>query len=209
MGLHVRRLLAWLLAAAIVVVGLPASGIAQSLRRSERAELARGQLVTRPTRRNVGRLRLFGGTSYQVVDASPDRVWRTMLETASYPSFLPQVSEARVVREDRRARRRNVYIEHRRGPLEASYNVELTYWPTRRHLEFRLDKTRRRSIREAWGFAHVAPYRGGKSLVTFGSMADIGGGLIGSALRGRVHTWMLRVPRLLMRFIENAPTRRA
>src|SRR6188472_4499201 len=61
-------------------------------------KLEAGQLVLRPKTRMQGGLQLMGGSSWQVIDASPDVVWRALLDTPRYNRMMPQVLEARLVR---------------------------------------------------------------------------------------------------------------
>ncbi|HEX4354573.1 MAG TPA: SRPBCC family protein, partial [Polyangiales bacterium] len=57
----------------------------------EEAQLREGKLVVRPEERNVGRAHLLGGMSWQLIDATPSRVWRALTDVRAYPRFLPAV----------------------------------------------------------------------------------------------------------------------
>jgi hypothetical protein len=50
----------------------------------------------------------------------------------------------------------------------------------------------------------VRAYAGGKTLLAYGVMADIGNGLGSMLLRGSVHEWMMKVPWMVKRFIEGS-----
>src|ERR1044071_6315105 len=55
----------------------------------ETRRLDAGQLVFRRMVKNQGRLRLMGGSSWQVIDARPDVVWRALLDTPRYRRMMP------------------------------------------------------------------------------------------------------------------------
>ena len=87
--------LAWLAVPATVAADVPSD---TEFTRDELARLKRGELVVRPlTQRGASRL-MVGGTSWQVIDASPEIVLQALLDTRHYERMLPQVSEARLVR---------------------------------------------------------------------------------------------------------------
>lgn len=167
----------------------------------ERRHLANGELVVRRETRRRGNLRLIGGTSWQVVNAAPDRVWRAVLDTRGYRRFIPQVAEARVVR--RRTGSQLVYIRHHSGPVDVGYHLSIQYQNAQQMARFRVDRSRPHDIRDGWGFFIVTPYGRNRSLVTFGVLADVGSGVVTGLLRPRVHEWMLRIPEQLKRHVEN------
>lgn len=166
----------------------------------ETARLDRGELVVRPTHRRRGALRLVGGASWQVVQMPPEGVWRAVLDTASYTHMIPLLSQARVV--SHAADRRLVYMEHQSGPLNVSYYLNTHVQAERRDLTFTIDSGHPHSITAAWGFFTVRPYEGGRSLISYGIMADVGDGMIAGFLRPRVHSWMMRVPSMMRSYIE-------
>lgn len=167
----------------------------------ERARLSAGELVTRPVSEQRGDLRLIGGTSWQVIAAPPDVVYRAMRDTAHYHQLLPTVSRALLVSDHGALRR--VVFEHKKGPMGIAYRVALTFKPEQRELTFKLNDPLDSGMRASWGFCVVSPYTGGKSLVTWGIMADPGEGLIVSLARGVIHEWMLKIPWQMRRFIES------
>lgn len=205
---------AWLsTASAALLLSLLAAGAALSTTRAaaradgpreftpeEAADLRSGKLVVRPEQRMQGDARLIGGMAWQLIEAPAARVWETLLDVDSYPSFLPAVSEARLL--PRRGGARRVLIEHEYSVVHASYCVLLSSDPKHAKLRFRLDHTRPASIRDAYGELRVTPRGADKSVVSMVIMADVGGGFITGFLRGNVHTWMLRVPEQLKQHVE-------
>src|SRR5690349_52815 len=86
---------------------------------NERARLAHGELVRRMVTKQRGSLRLVGGTSWQVIDASPDAVWRALRDVPRYPRMLPRVNEAHIV--TRHGNQATVMIQHDYGIADPSY----------------------------------------------------------------------------------------
>jgi ribosome-associated toxin RatA of RatAB toxin-antitoxin module len=171
--------------------------------REERASLERGGLVQRPLVQRRGSLELMGGTSYQVIDASPDIVWRALLDTSRYPRMMPQVREARVVKSA--AAERTVFVRQGTGPIEKTYYLKVKVYEQARNITFSIDDKRPHDLRAAWGFYTVRPYAGGeKTLLAYGVMADIGSGMLVALVRDEVHDWMLKVPFTVKRFVEGS-----
>ncbi|MBW2464662.1 MAG: SRPBCC family protein [Deltaproteobacteria bacterium] len=200
--------------AAVLVIGLfaPAMALGQAdvasrpLSSAERARLAQGRLVTRPTTQSRGSLHLVGGVSYQVINASPDAVWAAMGEPRQWRRMLPQVTESRQVAGE--GSERTIYLRQSQGPISKSYYLRATYEESRRELTFVLDTNRPHDLRAAWGFMSVHQYGDGRSLLSYGAMVDIGDGLLASMIRGTMHEWLLRVPSTIKRYVESAIRRR-
>lgn len=167
---------------------------------AERARLARGQLVTRPTTQSRGSLELIGGVSYQVIDATPDAVWSAMAEPRQWRRMLPQVTESREVAS--RGTERTIFLRQSQGPISKSYYLRATYEASRRELTFVLDTDRPHDLRAAWGFMSVHSYGDGQALLSYGAMVDIGDGLLASMVRGTMHEWLLKVPSTIKRYVE-------
>jgi hypothetical protein len=167
----------------------------------ELVRLERGELLQRRATSERGDLRLIGGTSWQVIDASPDAVWRALLDTAHYPRMLPQVSEAKLVRQA--GEDRTLYLRHGGAIAPTSYYLDVHVERATRSITFHIDESRPSSIRAASGFYSLRPYRG-RSLLVYGVMADIGDGLLSAVFRPTVHDWMMKVPLLVKRFVEGS-----
>lgn len=172
----------------------------------ERLRLAQGELVTRPVREQRGSLRLVGGASWQVIKATPEQVFRALLDTPRYARLLPTVSEARLVSESPALRR--VVFEHRKGFLRIAYRLALEIDAHEKTIAFRLNDPLESSVRAAWGFVSVHPYDPGSALLAWGVRADPGHSLIVSLVRGMIQEWILKVPWQVRRFMES-PTGRA
>lgn len=173
-----------------------------ALTREELASLARGELVVRPVAERRGRFELMGGTSWQVIQASPNVVWQALLDTQHYPKMLPRVLEARLV--IAAGDERTVFVRQGAAFVQTTYYLKLKHDEARGDVRFALDDTRPHGIAAAWGFYSVRPYRGGRTLLTYGIMADIGRGIVNFVIRETVHEWMLRTPWMVKRFVEGS-----
>jgi len=172
----------------------------------ELSRLERGDLVVRESSERRGELRLVGGTSFQVVKATPDVVWQALLDTQYYRRMLPELESAQLVRETPNGGRvqRIVNMTHGRGPAVASYSLVMQVDAGKRDIAFRMDETRPHDIRAAWGFYTVRPHGEGRTLLVFGVLADPGDGLFKTVLRPAVQEWALRVPWMVKRFVEGS-----
>jgi hypothetical protein len=207
---HVHTLLCGLLAG-LSVLGVPSAiGRARAdvdssqLTREELGRLNAGELVQRPAVKMRAGVKLMGGSSWQLINASPDVVWRALLDTPHYPRMMPQVIEARLVASS--DDQRTVFMRQgAAGLLEATYHLKVKVDAVRHGLTFSVDDRLPHEVVEAvWGFYSVHPYGNGKTLLAYGVMADIRGGVLGSVLRDSMHEWMLRTPWMIKRFVEGS-----
>ena len=143
----------------------------------------------------------MGGSSGQLIDSPPEVVWQALLDTPRYPRFLPQVAEAKLVRQSNGTRK--VFVRHG-GLAAASYYVSLRVETPLREISFRIEESGAIGVRAAWGFYSLRPYGHGKTLLAFGIMADIGDGLLTAIVRPQIHEWMLKVPWMVKRFVEGS-----
>ena len=141
---------------------------------TERAALARGALVVRTQTRRRDGLSLMGGTSWQVVHAPPDVTWRAVLDTNRYTHMLPACVESHVVAHD--DVNSVIYVRHVSGPVDTAYYLETHVHAAEHDFTFTLDPRHPHTIRAAWGFFTVRPYGHDESLLSYGVMADLGGG---------------------------------
>lgn len=168
----------------------------------EHARLAAGELVTRPVSERRGDLRLIGGSSWQVIKAPPEAVFRALLDTRHYDRSLPTVSGASLVSDHEDVRR--VRIEHKKGPLGIAYRLALQIDAQQRDITFKLNDPLNSGLHAAWGFFSVRPYGAGESLLSYGIMADPGEGLIVGLVRSVIQEWILKAPAQVRKFVESS-----
>lgn len=182
----------------------PASAQEEAFSASERRQLEAGQLVARRTTRRRGQRRLIGGSAWQVVDQPAQVTWRALTDAEHYRNMLPAAEEARVVAHSPGTR--VVRIQHAVGLVRARYHLRMQYDHDRHDIAFRLDRQRPNDLRAAWGFLHVQPYEDDddRSLISYGVMADVGGGMFTGLVRGELHDWLLRVPETVRMYLHGS-----
>lgn len=159
---------------------------------SERRKLRAGEIVVRPKNEARGRLQLIGGTSYLIIDASPDEVWRAVRDAPNFHRMLPQAHTTEVLAQsDEHAR---VRLSHSYGPMATSYVLDLRYLNETRVMMFRLNERYAGGMEAGWGFIRIGSQSNGKTLVSFGAMVDIGQRLGTNLVKSQIHEWLLKVP---------------
>lgn len=177
---------------------------ARELSSQEEADLRAGKLVVRPEIRNARGVHLHGGMAWQLIRATPDAVYRTLSDERTYVRYLPSAESVQLVSAQSP---QLLFIQHRLGFVHGSYYVHTVRDPSTRSVRFHMDRSRPSSIRDAWGELRVSPYGQSACVVSLAIMADLGEGLLIGLVRDNVHTWMLRVPALLKRYVESQPAR--
>jgi hypothetical protein len=98
---------------------------------------------------------------------------------------------------------RKIRLEHKRGPVNISYNIGTRAYPERKDLTFLLEEAPYGLPRAAWGFFSVRPFGAKQTLLAYGVMADPGDGIVLTLVRSQVHHWMLAVPRQVKWYVES------
>lgn len=198
--LHLKHVLT--VFSVLAVIWIPQSGHADNREFTphERRLLESGKLVKRQVTQRRGGLHLVGGTSWQVIDADADHVWKVITDVRTYRQLFPHVVDARLLA--KRGNYRLVYMEHASGPFHVSYSLKGQADAKRRDLTFELDTSRPRDITAAWGFFTVRPYGKGKSILAYGVMLDIGTGILSALLRDKIRGSMLHIPRNVRKYIH-------
>ena len=105
-----------------------------------------------------------GGTALAIVRASPEKVWRVLIDYRGHPRYYPRVTSAEVVEADERHAlvRYTVAI----GPF--SFNFHMNKYPdaARRRIDWQLAEDRANSLfRENSGYWRVEDVEGGSLVV--------------------------------------------
>jgi hypothetical protein len=191
---------AFLVCGALTLASARARGAdARELSTEEEADLRAGKLVVRPTERELHGRQLIGGMSWQLINADVEQVYSALTDVNAHVKYLPAAEEVRLIAP---GPPQLLFVQHRLGPIRASYFVHKTTDPARHSMLIRMDHSRPSALRDAWAEVRVHPYGAHASIVSLVVMADLGEGLIVGVIRSNVHTWMLRVPMLLKRYIE-------
>lgn len=198
-GALVGALSAALFGSALLGSGAIAQPSERAFTVAERARLRAGELVVRNDTRREGAHRMIGGTSWQRVHAPIEQVWEAVLDTSAYPRLIPALERAELVRDDDSVRL--IRMHHRYSFATASYFARVSIDPERHHIRFDLDRSRPSDLRAGRGFITLSPYRG-DTIVSWGVLADPGGGVIAEVFGSLMHDWMLAVPRCVREYVE-------
>lgn len=167
----------------------------------EIARLEAGKLVTRPTRVHRDGMSLIGGSSWRVIDAPPELVWRALHDFEHYPNMMPQVIEARPLANS--GDERSLYIRNGRWPIFASYYLLLNSDREALTIKFHLDHERPHGVNECWGFVRLVPHGARRTLMTFGVLADLGHGILVAVGASIFQSAVLEVPSTVKKFLES------
>ncbi len=196
-----RRVLATTLSALIGAAGVlvAAGAVAQqsgAFTSAERHQLISGELVARPLTRTRGqRLHYVGGTSFQRIPESQERVWAIVNDLTEYRHLLPGAAEARQVSD--RADERVVYIRHQYAFVSIGYHLIATVQPETHTIRFHLDGSRSNDIEAMHGYIRVDSFRDDESMVTWGVRGGSSNAFLINVFRPVMDDWSLLLPSCL------------
>jgi ribosome-associated toxin RatA of RatAB toxin-antitoxin module len=149
----VRGLLALALVAG--ALGSPAwSGPPSDLSDDQRRQLAAGEVVVRDTLPPGASKMARGGTALAVVRASPEQVWRVLVNYPGHSRYYPRVVAAEVVESNER----QVVVRYEVGIGPFAFNFHMNKYPDpkRRRIEWHLAEGRANGLfRENSGYWQV------------------------------------------------------
>jgi len=185
-----------------VSFGAPATSFssADELTTEDKKLLAEGELVMKHKNEQRGAYKLFGGQSWQIIDAPPDVTWAALKDLSGYKNFIPLATESVIKHQDQEET--DVAIRQQWGPVDVRYVLQTTLQPDKAAVVFRVDHSKEHDIRAGWGFIRVRPYKQEMSLVSFGALVDIGDGVFVSIVRPAVRRDLLRIPYFLKNHLE-------
>jgi ribosome-associated toxin RatA of RatAB toxin-antitoxin module len=176
---------------------------ADALTTEDKKLLAKGELVMKQKNEQRGAYKLFGGQSWQIVDVPFDVAWSALTDLSGYKNFIPLATETNV--SNQAGREADVAIRQQWGPIDVRYVLQTTLETDRGAVVFRVDHSQPHDIRAGWGFIRVRPYKGNRTLVSFGALVDIGDGVFVSIARPAVRRDLLRIPYFLKKHLEGEP----
>lgn len=186
---------------ALLVVGAfigPDAWADRSFSERELRALGLGRLVARPMRQ--ARSSQVGGTSWILVNADVDTVWRALTDFPAYSRFVPHAGQSRIVQ--RNGQVRIVSIEQGQGLIEVNYALRAVVDPAKKEIRFRIDHRRPHDVRDGWGFFHLDPRDGNRTLVSYGVVVEPGGALLAQLVGDALRDHALSIPRRLKRWVE-------
>lgn len=172
-----------------------------SLTSEDKKLLAAGELVMKLKNEQRGAYKLIGGQSWQIINVPIDIAWRAVADLSGYKNFIPLATETDVKHQS--GDESDVAVRQQWGPIDLSYVLQATLEPDRRSMVFRVDHSQKHDIRAGWGFMRLRPYKGDRTLVSFGALVDIGDGVFVSIIRPAVRRDLLRIPFYFKRHMES------
>jgi ribosome-associated toxin RatA of RatAB toxin-antitoxin module len=164
-GIVVREMSIIVLAVSLLAAAstTPTSAMSEDVRR----RLAAGEVVVTDELPPGASETAHGGTAVAILRASPEQVWRVIVDYRGHPRYYPRVTSADVVEMDER--RAIVHYRVTVGPFSFSFDMEKYPDPLRRRVDWRLAEGRSHGLfRENSGYWQVNPtHDGGASLVTY------------------------------------------
>jgi hypothetical protein len=164
----------------------------------ELEQLGRGKLVSRPLRN--ARSTQVGGTSWILVNADVDTVWRALTDFSHYGRFVPAAGRARILQKNGDVR--IVGMQQESGLVTVSYALRTVLDPARREIRFRVDRRRPRDVHDGWGYFKLEPRADGRTLVTYGAVVEPGGAVLAAVMGDALRDHLLNIPRRLKRWVE-------
>ncbi len=165
----------------------------------ERGLLLRGELVRRDLSRLEGGRMLYGGASWQRVEAPIEDVWEVAIDPAALTQLIPSLDGARVV--SSHDGERLVEMHHSYGIAETRYHIVMRFDPSDHALRFQLDPSRPHDIRSGYGHMRLTRYRGG-TIVEWGMLVDPGAGVVMDLFGPMLGEWLLLPPRCMRDAVE-------
>jgi ribosome-associated toxin RatA of RatAB toxin-antitoxin module len=162
--------------------------------------LVSGELVVKQKNEQRGSLKLIGGQSWQIVDVPVDIAWQAVADLSRYKRFIPLATESHV--KHQAGNEADLAMRQQWGPIDVRYVFQTTLDPDGRSMVFRVDHSQDHDIRAGWGFMRVRPFKGNRTLVSFGALVDIGDGVFVSIIRPAVRRDLLRIPFYFKRHLE-------
>ncbi len=164
--------------------------------------LVAGELVVKQKNEQRGSYKMIGGQSWQIVDVPVEVAWRAIVDLPRYRHFIPLATESQV--KHQAGNEADLAMRQQWGPIDVRYVFQTTLEPDRRSMVFRVDHSQDHDIRAGWGFLRVRPFKGNRTLVSFGALVDIGDGVFVSIIRPAVRRDLLRIPFYFKRHLESA-----
>ncbi len=181
-------MLALATAAALSATATPSR--ADGLTAAESVRLARGETVVRKQSLEQGVRRYVGGVAYAIVDASADDLAARLAGVDAWRHLFPRTRSARWVGSI--GGDRLIEMTHGTPLLGATYTMRVRR--EGRSMRFWLDPERPHDIEDAWGFLRTEDAPGGRTLVVYGVLIDMGPGMLRDLFEERVRDAALTVP---------------
>jgi ribosome-associated toxin RatA of RatAB toxin-antitoxin module len=154
-----------LLAVVGLAAGLATVTPATELSADQRRRLAAGEVIVRDVLPPGASDQARGGTAVALVRATPEQVWRVLVDYPGHARYYPRVTSAEVV--EQAARHVVVRYQVAIGPFSFAFHMDKYPDPGRRRIEWHLSDGHSKGLfRENSGYWQVDE-QAGSSLVTY------------------------------------------
>jgi len=191
-----------LLSLVVVPVAAPSRSFSSNdqLSSEDKKLLMAGELVMKRKNEQRGAYKLIGGQSWQIINVPADVAWEALTNLAGYKNFIPLATETDITHQA--GIEADLAVRQEWGPIDVRYVLQTTLEEDKRSMVFRVDHSKAHDIRAGWGFMRIRPFKGNRTLVSFGALVDIGDGVFVSIIRPAVGRDLLRIPFYFKRHIE-------
>jgi hypothetical protein len=179
---------------------IPGSAKADTFTADEQAALERGEVVRHPLEASADTQGYLGGTSYVVVDSSPDVVWRAMQDFSSFPHIFPKTLAAEVISD--RGTRKVVRMVQGNSWLSISLYVLYRIDDANRKLSWAIIEDQPHDLDDTRGYWQVEAYGEGQSLVTYVNVIDLGDMTALALFQEAIQNGLLGVPGNLRDWVQ-------
>jgi ribosome-associated toxin RatA of RatAB toxin-antitoxin module len=200
-----ERLAGSILCAAALLAGALAAAGSVSFSEQEMATLAEGKVVRQelPSSRENG---FYGGSGYIVVDAPPERVWKTLVDWNNYPEVFPNTISCREI--SRKDNRSLIKMKLGHPVISVTYHLEMRLDEKSRTLSFDQVSSHPSDLDDIRGYWRLFPQKNDRTLIAYvvafqvpmGIVNLVGGNFENYAVRG-----ILGVPKYVKKWMESHP----
>jgi len=179
---------------------IPGAAKADTFTADEQAALDRGEVVRQPLAADSNGEGYLGGTSYVVVDAAPDAVWRAMQDVNSFPNIFPRTLAAEVISD--RGNRKVVKMTQGTSIIAISFYVLYRFDEEARKVSWEMIQDQPHDLDDTRGYWQVEAHGDGKSLVTYVNVINIGQGAVLALFSEAIQNGLLGVPGNLRDWVQ-------
>lgn len=179
---------------------IPGAAKADTFTAEEQAALDGGEVVRHPLAASPETRGYLGGTSYVVIDAPPDVVWRAMQDFSAYPRIFPKTLSTEVISD--RGSRKVVRMVQGNSWISISFYVLYRIDPQARKVSWSLVEDQPHDLQDTRGYWQVEAHGAGRSLITYVNVINIGETAVLALFHEAIQNGLLGVPGNLRDWVQ-------
>jgi len=165
--------------------------------------LTNGGLVIHPLP-GSGENSVVAGTSFVLIDAPPEVVWRAIQDVPVWTHIFPNTSSSKVMAVSGGTKAVKMRVGN--AIIKVGFYLTAVFDQEKMNFTFSLNKKKPHDIDEARGWMRLLPQPGGKTLVVFSALVRTPFGLLIKLMGNKVIGWiehrMLIAPKRLKEWVE-------